>query len=487
MTKQCIARTSLSILTALVFLPQFAFGQAAIVSEREKIVNYDAADLNPNEPGYEWTGATLLQNIRVIDGISNRPQRNRDVLIADGKIQAIGRTGSLDVPSDARVIDGDGLTVLPGLIDAHMHLSSGWRGPNDNGNRPVYVKWQLLNFLYAGVTQVYDIGNIPDVAGDTRDMVEAGAWMGPDIKIAGTYFETAEVGAPGYATLLPTNDPHHIGGKLDMMKNIYGVEMVKCHSGTNIQVLRVMVAAAHERGMRVVCDLWQNNGDPWIASVTKLDGYAHNMFMTTTPTKNDAKMLKELGTFIIATTVMVDTIGGYRLEKDGDFITGNPLIVDVNPPHWVEQAVGQAGQESANRYMSVFDAILGDQRTINQFRSDAFAWTKMLVDTGVLVGVGTDTPYLYNWSGESLHRELELWVNEIGISPMRTLQAATSGNAKILKVDDRTGSIRPGLEGDLLVVEGNPARNISDTRNIRYVFNNGKLVNRESLTRQWKN
>lgn len=92
---------------------------------------------------------------------------------------------------------------MPGLIDAHIHLSSGWRGPNDNGNRPVHVKWQLLNFLYAGVTQVYDIGNIPDVAGDTRDMVEAGAWMGPDIKIAGTYFETAEVGALGDATLLP--------------------------------------------------------------------------------------------------------------------------------------------------------------------------------------------------------------------------------------------------------------------------------------------
>jgi hypothetical protein len=318
-------------------------------------------------------------------------------------------------------------------------------------------------------------------------MVEAGAWMGPDIKIAGTYFETAEVGAPGYATLLPTNDPHHIGGKLDMMKNVYGVEMVKCHAGINIQVLRALVTAAHERGMRVVCDLWQNNGDPWIAKVTKLDGYAHNMFMTTMPTQNDADMLKENGVFIISTTVMMDTIGGYRLEEDGDFITGNPLIVNVNPPHWVEQALGQPGDASANRYMGVFDALFGDQRTLQQFRSDAFAWTKMLVDTGVLIGTGTDTPYLYNWSGESLHRELELWVKGAGISPLRTLQAATSDNAKILKIDDRTGSIQVGLEGDLLMVEGNPARNISDTRNIRYVFNNGKLVDRKSLTRQWKN
>ena len=67
------------------------------------------------------------------------------------------------------------------------------------------------------------------------------------------------------------------------------------------------------------------------------------------------------------------------------------------------------------------------------------------------------------------------------------LESATSVNAKILKVDDRTGSIQVGLEGDLLVVEGNPAKDISDTRNIRYVFNNGKIVDRESLTKQWKN
>jgi len=235
-------RTSLfgsTVLSCVVaFLPTLAFGQAAIVSEREKIVSYSAEDLNPAEPGYEWEGATLLQDIRVIDGLGNRPQTGQDVLIADGKIQAVGKSGSLDFPVDARIIDGGGLAVMPGLIDAHIHLSSGWRGPNDNGNRPVYVKWQLLNFLYAGVTQVYDIGNIPDVAGDTRDMVEAGAWMGPDIKIAGAYFETAEVGAPGYSQLLPTNDPSHLGGKLDNMKHGYGAEMVKCHAGTNIQVLR---------------------------------------------------------------------------------------------------------------------------------------------------------------------------------------------------------------------------------------------------------
>jgi len=104
----------------------------------------------------------------------------------------------------------------------------------------------------------------------------------------------------------------------------------------------------------------------------------------------------------------------------------------------------------------------------------------------VVVGLGTDSTYPTVWFGEAMHREMEIWVNESGISPLNTLKAATSVNAQILKIDNRTGSIQAGLEGDLLVVEGNPAENISDTRNIRYIFTNGKLVDRDSLTRQWR-
>jgi hypothetical protein len=127
-----VAMTLLCCVT--VFLSNQAFGQALIVSEREKIVSYSDEELNPEKPRYEWEGSTLLRNIRVIDGLGNRPQMGQDLLIANGKIQAVGKSGSLNVPTDARIIDGDGLTAMPGLIDAHMHLSSGWRGPNDNGN-----------------------------------------------------------------------------------------------------------------------------------------------------------------------------------------------------------------------------------------------------------------------------------------------------------------------------------------------------------------
>lgn len=86
MTTKTTTRYCVAAITLLGTLPQIAFGQAGIVSEREEIVSYSAEDLNPAQPGYEWAGATLLQNIRVIDGLGNRPQTGQDLLVADGKI-----------------------------------------------------------------------------------------------------------------------------------------------------------------------------------------------------------------------------------------------------------------------------------------------------------------------------------------------------------------------------------------------------------------
>ena len=482
-------RIALAILVSVQFgASNQAFGQAStIVSEREPIVVYDESELNPKKPGYEWTGPILLEDIRVIDGKGGRPQSGQDVLVADGRIAAVGRTGSLDVPDGARVIDGDGLTVLPGLIDAHMHLQGGWRGGNDNGPRPLTLKWDLLALLYAGVTHVYDIGNIPERAADARDIVAAGAWMGPEITIAGTYFETAPVGAVGANTLLLTPDAGFIGGQLDTMQQIYGVEMVKCHSGTNSQVLRVLVAEAHERNMRVVCDLWHNNMNPWIARQTHLDGYAHNMFHAKPITDDDAMLLAREGTFVITTNVVMDAFSGARFKEQGlDYLEGNSLITDVQPPHYIK-AHNEGGLDATlQRYGLIGTAIFADVVSIPDIRAQGIEATKILVENDVLVGMGTDATYPTVWFGESLHREMEIWVNEAGVSELRTLRAATYDNARILKIDDRTGSIAVGLEGDLLVVEGNPARNISDTRNIRYVISNGKLVDRESLTRQWR-
>jgi len=185
--------------------------------------------------------------------------------------------------------------------------------------------------------------------------------------------------------------------------------------------------------------------------------------------------------------VLWDTFAGTRYKKEGlDYITSSPLITDVQPPHYVEAALNGGLEASLANYDSLSQAILADVTDPEEMREQSISWAKTMVDAGMLVGLGTDAPYAGIWVGESLHREMEIWVNESDISPIRTIQAATHDNARIMKIDDRTGSIQPGQEGDLLVVRGNPAENISDTRNIRYLFTNGKLVDRDSLTRQWR-
>lgn len=481
--------SSLFVLLLSFFVPTVVFAQAAeLMSAREEFVLYDPSELNPDEPGYSWEGSTLLQDIRVVDGMGNQPQTGQDVLIVDGKIQAVGR--NLDAPSDARVIDGEGLTVLPGLIDAHVHITGGWRGGNDNGYVPVEGKWQLLALLYSGITSAFDTGGVMDRSADNREMVRIGAWMGPELKVAGAMYETATVGAGGANILLPVASAGYIGGQLDSHKEVYGVEMVKCHSGMGTQVLRVLVSEAHKRDMRVFCDLWQNNGNPWIAKITHLNGFAHNTFMAVTPTARDAQLLKEEGTFVITTSVLWDSFGAHRMKTDPEGymedVATNPLIINVIPPHYLKNHNEGGIEKLLAAHKSLGDAIMVDIKSPDEMRKDTIAWTKIMVDEGMLVGLGTDVPYGGIWSGESLHREMEIWVNESGVSPLRTLQAVTYDNARIMKIDDRTGSIQAGMEADLLVVKGNPAKNISDTRNIEYIFINGKLVDRESLTRQWK-
>jgi len=103
-----------------------------------------------------------------------------------------------------------------------------------------------------------------------------------------------------------------------------------------------------------------------------------------------------------------------------------------------------------------------------------------LLNAGVLVGLGTDPLFPGMFHGEAMHYEMEIWSRE-GIDPLQVIRAATHDNARILQIEDQVGAVRPGLKADLLVVEGNPAVRITDTRRIVAVLKDGKIVDRDAL------
>ena len=117
---------------------------------------------------------------------------------------------------------------------------------------------------------------------------------------------------------------------------------------------------------------------------------------------------------------------------------------------------------------------------MSRFRLNFLKNIKGAHDAGVLIAGGSDVPFPSLWAGEAMHRELELFVMA-GVPELEAIQACTHNAARILRREKEFGSLQKGMSADILIVQGNPAENISDTRNVRHVFLRGKSIDRNSL------
>jgi imidazolonepropionase-like amidohydrolase len=218
--------------------------------------------------------------------------------------------------------------------------------------------------------------------------------------------------------------------------------------------------------------------------MTGLDGWAHSSPFEVSDSANEWMAANDR--FVIATANVGEKMSGLRVKEDSEqSLFDNPLVMDI----WGEEVVTdfyasypdvrEALYEGPEAFYQVYN--FGD---LSKFRDAFLTNIKNAWDAGVLVAGGTDAPaYPSLWSGETMHRELELFVMA-GLSPVDAIKGCTYNAAKILRDEDEYGSILEGLSADILIVEGNPAESISDSRNVRHVFLQGKQINRQSLTRQ---
>ena len=126
---------------------------------------FPAVALGANADKYLTGGNFFIRNVTVVDGLGNPPQPGQDLFISNGKIAAITRAGENLPPAGAAVIEGQDLTVMPGLIDAHTHIRSQWHGglvlqdkyPQTREHKP--LQQNLAAYLYAGVTGIFNVGD----------------------------------------------------------------------------------------------------------------------------------------------------------------------------------------------------------------------------------------------------------------------------------------------------------------------------------------
>jgi len=448
------------------------------------------------KPRYSHTGDTVIRGVRVIDGLGNRPDENQDIFIAGGKIAAISAGGTIQAPDGALLIDGAGMTAMPGLIDMHIHLQGSWAHGNMEGEKyairydDAAIQQRLNGYMYAGVTTLFEMGNDYEFALKNRERINGGKMMGPRFFTVAlpwsqtpTGWEALDTGGScDFNMSNKVDDLATIGPRLDRYK-ADGIEMIKLYTGISHHAARFLIKEAHARGIRTVADLWDLNLDRTFMMATGLDGWAHSAGFEVVGAE-EHKWMAENDRFVVVTANVGEKLSGLRVKDEGGqrLQLREPLIVDI----WGKEDV----EDFYRLYPQLRDNLWEGPQSFYQqmgfgkmtrFRANFLANIKASYDAGVLIAGGSDDSFPSLWPGESMHRELELLVMA-GIPEIDAIKACTYNGAKILKREAEFGSLQQRLSADILIVEGNPAKNISDSRNIRHVFLRGKQIDRSSLT-----
>ncbi|MCL5745368.1 MAG: amidohydrolase family protein [Acidobacteria bacterium] len=393
-------------------------------------------------------GQTLIRDVRVFDG--ERAFEHRDVLIESGKISRIAGAGLR--ASKAEIVEGRGRTLLPGLFDAHLHV-------------PQSPEAALRQLATLGVTTVFDMAGggeklktlkrieAEDPAGMADVRASGSIAVGPDSVLQ----KMSKQNMPDISS--PEQAPAWVDARIaegsDYIKVVYDE-----HEGGPMsrETLQAIIEAAHKRGKMVVVHILAEQ-KAREAIEAGADGLGH-LFFGNSAGADFGQLAAKHHVFIIPTLV---TLYGLCGKSQGPVLLADPHLEPYFTPE--------------QRQLSKNTMLLG--RTVCNAAGEAM---RQLIQAHVPVLAGTDTSLIVGARfgvvafGATLHGELKLLV-ENGMTPLQALAAATSAPAHAFHLNDR-GLIRPGMRADLLLVEGDPTRDILATRNIVAVWKKGVRVPR---------
>jgi imidazolonepropionase-like amidohydrolase len=405
---------------------------------------------------------------RLIDGTGAPAVEGAAVLVRDGRIVEVYRDSAAAdaarssgrVPADCRVIDLPDCTLLPGLIDAHVHLclpGDGTPFPQAAAEpRGVVQAIALRNAsaaLRAGITTLRDCGGFPDALFALRRAIHLGYAQGPRLVLA------------GWPITITGGHCHYFGGEADGADGVRrkvreaiksGVDYIKAMGtgggtpGTQSwrpsfsrDEMRALVDETHRFGYRagVHCLCAEAIGFALEAGVDQIE---HAWFMTGPDTPQ-----------------RFDPVVGDRIAE-----SGVPVCPTMSVGHYVRTAV--AGMEAP----SPEDAAAADRWA--RLDAEVLEIVTSLRQRGVRFVAGSDAGWRFS-PFDALHRDLELMA-ETGCSALECLAAATSAAAAALGLEAETGTIRPGLAADLVAVGGRPDDDLAALREVRLVLRAGTRI-----------
>ena len=397
---------------------------------------------------------TIVRAGKLLDMKSGKLQSNQLVVIEGDKIVSVGPASEIKPSSSDTLIDLSNATVLPGLIDAHTHLT--FNPHFGYETLAISVPREALTgahnarlTLEAGFTTVRNVGarGYSDVA--LRDAINAGDVPGPRMLVSGPALSIT--GGHCDNDLLPYEYHATSDGAADGVEQVqhktreiikYGADLIKvCATGGvlskgddpnasqyTLEEMKAIVADAHRLGRKVAAHAHGAQGVIW-ASEAGVDSVEHGHLM------NDAAIatLKKNGTYLVPTLYLVD---------------------------WQrEHATGVNLPEYARRKMEMVSAV-GKQNAKKAF------------EAGVKIGLGTDAAVYPH--GLNAH-ELAVYVS-LGMTPLQAIQTATINDADLLGWSDKIGTLEAGKWADIIAVDGDPLQDVTILQHVKFVMKGGDVV-----------
>ncbi len=422
----------------------------------------------------------LIQGGWLFDGISDTLRKNTGILVKNGKITAVDIDAKQTNLADATIIKlEDSETILPGFFDLHAHYNLDLI---DEG-RVEEVLYNGTIFLANGVTSTWSAGEFyPERVIAQRDQIEAGEAIGPRLFVSGPYFGGFRC---EYNVKVAEDDciawPNDISEKeirdeVDKWAKL-GVTSIKIKQATPAEA-KIIIEQAHKNGMTTAGHLANYNVeydvDTKDAILMGMDRIEHQLTLAVSTSDPRSAEMQEVVDLMLKHQVYYDT----NLQMYGGIIQRNKHLSEMI---WVDEA----------KYFTPYTQKLLQQRGPPEPESDDAEYTQRVLELKTLYKqggenlliVGTDEPvYTSLLPGFAYHREL-LAMTYAGLPPSVVLKAASINGARALGVDNKLGSIEPGKLADLVVVRGNPLKDIKTTRNIKYIVKEGRVHDPEVLLR----
>lgn len=429
-----------------------------------------------------------LQHVEVIDGTGAAARADQTVIIADGKIAAVGPASGTPIPSAAVVRDGTGYAVLPGLVGMHDHFfytaSRDTQRNSPGGVEPGFVVNEIPYsaprlYLAAGVTTLRTTGSIePYTDLKVRERIEAGALPGPHLDLTAPYLEGR---GTVFAQMHELAGPAEAGRFVDYWAGS-GMSSFKAYMNITRAELAAAVTAVHRHGLRITGHLCSVSWPE--AIVAGIDDFEHGPVYTDSefvagrqpdrcPERaaleaswidrkvNDPEIIRLIRALVDHHVAVTSTLPVFELTVPG------------RPP--AQRRALDAMSESARQNYLTYRALLdpADATAARLFRTEmdfehAFAAAGGLLLAGPdPTGAGGVLP------GFGDQREIELLV-EAGFTPVQAIEIGTRNGARFLGRERDIGTVAAGKRADLVLVHGDPAARIQDLENVEVVFKDGR-------------